>query len=75
MTPQALRALIERGEDAHSASLTCTGIRWMTQANLYRLLTEAGVEGLRKADGKGELLRRLKNALTAAQRSRDRNEC
>lgn len=44
----------------------------LSPKDLHELLVASGVEGSRAYDGKGELLRRLKNHLTAAQRSRER---
>jgi hypothetical protein len=46
----------------------------MKREELYLILTEAGLDGIKGGDSKPKLLQRLKNRLTAAVRARERAE-
>ena len=49
-------------------------LRGMSQADVYRHLLAAGLDGIRPGDSKGAMLKRLHDRLTARVRARERAE-
>src|SRR5438270_13323654 len=58
-------------EDRAEADRLFAALALLTQAELFGLLTGAGLEGIRRGDAKAMLLRRLYNRLTARVRARE----
>lgn len=60
--------------DYDLAEQVAESVKHLTQPELFKVLVDGGVEGLRKYDTKAALLHRLRNRITAAVRSNERAE-
>ena len=61
-------------KDRERASKLVGLVSKMPKDELYRTLTDAGVEGLKPTDGKPRMLQRLESRITASVRARERAE-
>lgn len=80
MTANDIRHAIETTRtgteaDRVTADRVVAAARALTRPALFEALSAAGLEGVRRGDGKADMLDRLHRRLTAVVRARERAEC